>query len=107
MNNVNTIKVVQIPEETFNEMVTEILSSKNKIEELVKEVEALKTFQTSPYFTIEEAMAYVRIKSRTTFREKVDDGLITVYGHSSPGRQLFIKEDLDAYILNHSTKQAA
>lgn len=105
--NYNSIKVVQIPEKTFNEMITEILASKKKTEVLQAEVEKLKKFKTSPYFTISEAMKYVRIKSRTTFTNKVDEGLISISGYSGPGRPLFIKEDLDEYIKIYAVKTAA
>lgn len=99
--------VVQIPEDTFNEMLTELLTSKEQIKSLSGRVEALEKFKTSPYFTITEAMAYVRLKSRTSFQQRVDDGLIPIVGYSSPGRPLFVKEDLDAYLRGRHAKSAA
>ncbi len=105
--NKQRLVVVQIPEEIFNEMVTEILSAKEVIKELkeLKErVEALEKFKSSPYFTIVEAMAYVRLKSRTTFLQRIDDGQINIAGYSAPGRPVFIKEDLDAYLRGRYAK---
>jgi len=99
--------VVQIPEDTFNEMVTELLTSKEQIQSLLIRVEALEKFKASPYFTIVEAMSYVRLKSRTTFQQRVDDGLIPIAGYSAPGRPLFVKEDLDAYLRGGQAKSAA
>lgn len=105
--NRNRLVVVQIPEETFNEMVTEILVSKKEIELLKTKVEALEKFKTSPYYTIKEAMVYVRLKSRTSFLQRTDEGLIPIAGYSAPGRPLFIKEDLDAYLRGEQAKSAA
>ena len=98
------VVVVQIPEEIFNEMVTEILAAKEVITELKERVEALEKFKCSPYFTIIEAMAYVRLKSRTTFLQRIDDGQINIAGYSAPGRPVFIKEDLDAYLRGRYAK---
>jgi len=99
--------VVQIPEDTFNEMLTELLTSKEQIKSLSRRVEALEKFKSSPYFTIAEAMVYVRLKSRTSFHHKVDEGLIPIAGYSAPGRPLFVKEDLDAYLRGGHAKSAA
>lgn len=105
--NRNRLVVVQIPEEIFNEMVTEILAAKEEIKGLKTRVEALENFKMSPYFTIAEAMAYVRLKSRTTFQQRTDEGLIPIAGYSAPGRPMFLKEDLDAYLLGGHAKSAA
>jgi hypothetical protein len=102
--NRSRLVVVQIPEEIFNEMVTEILAAKEEIKELKERVAAIEKFKSSPYFTIVEAMAYVRLKSRTTFLQRIDDGQINIAGYSSPGRPVFIKENLDAYLLGKHTK---
>ncbi len=103
----DAIKVVQIRDDQFHEMIYRILKTEEKLVNLEDKFNKLKASKESPYFNTAEAMKYLKIKSRTTFGALVDAGKIKIHGYSTPGRQLFLKDDLDSYVLNDNIKRAA
>lgn len=77
----------------------------NIIGDLSKRIEHLEKNQgsneTKKFYTQIEAMEYLRMKSRNTFKKYVKIGQIRIHGSNGERVQLFIKEDLDNFVKSY------
>ncbi len=69
-----------------------------KVEQLEQEVRSNKEKR---YYTQQEAMNYLRISSPNTFRKYVRSGQIKMHGSNGERMQLFVKEDLDNFVISY------
>jgi hypothetical protein len=92
--NMNIItKQVLVPDPV--ELVNIIVDLSKRIEQLEKNQ---GSNETKKFFTQLEAMEYLRMKSRNTFKKYVKSGLIKIHGTNGERVQLFLKEDLDNFV---------
>jgi hypothetical protein len=92
-------QVVQVPYDMFVRLVETIESLTGKVERLENQIGSVESNQLGGFLTLKESMAYICIKSGTTFRKYVDLGLIPIAGYNGQ-KPLFVKSDLEKFVSN-------